>query len=405
MTQDQPAVRSIAWPEIFPWLMIFRSFSLAISMPVLVLATIGVLATPIGWWIGSAVLPNGIPAKAMQQEVAARRTWPVQSAAWQRVTSSTGVLPSKTFAWTGPIQQVATDTVQPFVQLFQRPITWRRFAYYLIGGLWTLFIWSILGGAITRIATIRLGRNDREGMFEAIGFALKRLPAYFGGPLFPLLGIVVIVIMCLPVGWLMHFDVGVFIAGLLWLPVLFGGLFITILLLGLLFGWPLMWGTTSAEEMGDVFEATQRSYSYTFGRPLHYAFYALLALLLGSIGFIVVQYFAEAVIQLSQWAVSWGVGEARWQAIAKANSGIVLIGYTIMRLLNGIVLAVASAYRYGFFWSAVAAIYLLLRRDVDQTEFDDVYVPSDHERYGLPELIKDEHGVPAVNQDATEQSG
>ena len=402
MAADQSEIRAVAWTEVFPWLMIFRSFSLAISMPMLALATLGVLLTPIGWLAGELVLPDQVADVQVAPEIGARHVWPVESRAWQRVRSTPSAIPIQGLRWTGPMQRVFTDGLQPFRHLFERDITWPLFAYYLIGGVWTLLIWSVLGGAMTRMAAVRLGRNEREGMFESLGFAMKRFVAYFGAPLFPLLGIVVVVVMCLPVGWLIRWDPGVLIAGLLWFFVLVGSLLMMILLLGLAVGWPLMWGVTSVEEMGDIFEATQRSYSYTFGRPLRYLFYALLALLLGSAGFLLVQVFAEGVVALGGWAVSWGAGNARLAALHAADTSLVLIGQTMIQLLNGLVFTVASAYRYSFFWSAVAATYLLLRRDVDQTAFDDIYVLGVHERYGLPELSPDENGVPGVPGDAEE---
>lgn len=402
MAADPSEIRAIAWTEVFPWLMIFRSFSLAISMPMLVLATVGVLLTPIGWIAGESFLSVPEQPAPVARDVAVGHTWPFQSGAWQRVVSTPGGIRAEAITWTGPIQQVCIDGLHPFRQLFERKITWQVFGYYLVGGVWSLLIWSVLGGAMTRMAVVRLGRNDREGMFEALGFAVKRFTAYFGAPLFPLVGVIVFVLLCIPIGALMRWDAGVFVAGILWFFVLLGSLLMTILLLGLVFGWPLMWGVTSVEEMGDVFEATQRSYSYTFGRPLHYLFYASLALLLGAVGFQLVRIFAEGVVALSYWAVSWGAGNARLAEINAADSDLVFGGHMIIQFLNGLVVTVASAYRYSFFWSAVAATYLLLRRNVDQTEFDDIFVLGAHERYGLPELTRDEKGVPGVPEDASE---
>jgi hypothetical protein len=198
------------------------------------------------------------------------------------------------------------------------------------------------------------------------------------------LGVGVIVLFSIPVGLLLRLEVGIYLAAVLWVFVLLGGLISAVLLLGLVFGWPLMWGTISAEEMGDVFEASQRCYSYTFGRPLRYLFYILVALLIGSAGWVLVYYFAEAVLHLSGWAVSWGSGSERLARL-DGSSGAHLAA-SVIQALNGLVRSVASAYRYSFLWCAAASIYLLLRRDVDHTEMDDIYVEDEQKRYGLPPL-------------------
>jgi hypothetical protein len=61
----------------------------------------------------------------------------------------------------------------------------------------------------------------------------------------------------------------------------------------------------------------------------------------------------------------------------------------------GVVRSIATAFSYSFFWCLATAIYFLLRQDVDQTEFDEVYLEDAEEPYGLP-LKPDKHGVPTV---------
>jgi hypothetical protein len=61
------------------------------------------------------------------------------------------------------------------------------------------------------------------------------------------------------------------------------------------------------------------------------------------------------------------------------------------------VLTLATAFAISYFWCASAAIYLLLRRQVDAAELDDVYLDQQEERFGLPPLDE-------INGDATDQS-
>ena len=50
MSENRVELRSVAWREVFPWLVLVRVFRLAVSMPMLFLATVGVCLTPIGWY-------------------------------------------------------------------------------------------------------------------------------------------------------------------------------------------------------------------------------------------------------------------------------------------------------------------------------------------------------------------
>ena len=50
------------------------------------------------------------------------------------------------------------------------------------------------------------------------------------------------------------------------------------------------------------------------------------------------------------------------------------------------------AFVFSYFWTATTAIYFLLRRHVDATEMDEVYIPEEGE-HGLPPLDHDAAGV------------
>ena len=57
---------------------------------------------------------------------------------------------------------------------------------------------------------------------------------------------------------------------------------------------------------------------------------------------------------------------------------------------------VAAAFIHGLFWCMASAIYLLLRKEVDDTEMDEVYVIEERRTYDLPPLQSDEHGIPQI---------
>ncbi len=396
MADEAGTVRSVAWGEIFPWLMIFRALRLSISIPMLFLATLGTLLMPLGWWGAGFVMPAGgraVAAAAISDPLAQAIVVPPKG----EISSPTISVSWRVGDLFNPMLTAVACLVAPLRQLLRYEIGWSEFCYYGLGGLWNLLVWGFFGGAITRIAVMRLGREEREGLLDACRFVRRRLLAFVGAPLFALSGIAIVAALVTPVGWLMRWDVGVLLASLLWVLVLVGGLTFAIIVLGLLLGWPLMWGALSAEEMGDVFEGTQRSYSYVFGRPLHYAFYMLITLVAGSIMYYVASAFAQLTVYGSCWAVSWGSGLEVWSGGGVEDSGPALLGMSMIASLNALVLSVAAAFRYSFLWCAAGAAYLLLRRDSDQIEFDNVYLEDEPTRYGLPPLTIDAAGVPGVD--------
>jgi hypothetical protein len=279
-------------------------------------------------------------------------------------------------------------------------VPWSEFFYYLFGGCLTVAIWALIGGAITRVAVVHLGLEERVGLRDAVGYARRKWTSYFAAPLLPIIGIAMCAFPAFVAGVLMRLDLGVVLAGLLWPIVLLFGLAMAVLGLGLCFGWPLMWGTISSEN-SDAFDAISRSYAYTFQRPLHYLFYVLVAAVVGILGWFVVWGFVELLIALCRSGATWGASSARFlqleqavEASADASSGILLAGFRMVELFEGIVRAVGSAISYTYFWSATSAIYLLLRYDADRTELDEVALDEDSEtRFELPGLEEDEAGV------------
>jgi hypothetical protein len=67
--------------------------------------------------------------------------------------------------------------------------------------------------------------------------------------------------------------------------------------------------------------------------------------------------------------------------------------------------ALAAGYQAGFLWVAAVGVYLLLRKDIDGAEMDEVYV-EDEQEYGMPPLVDDPvTGIPEVNVNGGLQPG
>jgi hypothetical protein len=222
---------------------------------------------------------------------------------------------------------------------------------------------------------------------------------------------VVLLLLAVPIfllGLIMRADMGFALAGILWFLVILDGLIMALLGLGILFGWPLMWGTISAEG-SDSFDALSRCFAYTFQRPLQYAFYVLVAALFGALCWLIVSLFSDLVLNLTLWAAGWGAGEnglalvavhdvsrtGLWDTLhATTASGPLIFGVRLILFWVAFVRAVAASWSFAFFFVSMAGVYLLIRRDVDQTETDEVYLEESDDTYGMPPFDTDEAGVP-----------
>jgi hypothetical protein len=414
---QRTGLQELAWWEIFPWLSLIRCVRLALAPRMLFLAAVGLVATAVGWRVLGIVFPESsallaqhvvpatpdelqsLSAALNQDDVNSTWPWLTQEQRMPQLALEHG----SSYPLLRPLLISGEYLSRPFRALFRADIGVAAFFYALLCALWALTIWSIIGGAITRIAALELARESRLGLVGGLRFAITKWPAYFFGPLVPMLGVVLLVILGCLAGLLMRSDLIAVVIGIGWpimLAICFG---VAILLIGLAFGWPLMWPTISAEGT-DSFDALSRSYSYLFQRPLHYLFYALVAGFFGLLAACVVLLIAQLTVHLGFWAISWGTGLQRVGELKAAillpgeQAGMLSTAGYVLAFWTGAVMLVATAFLYSYFWTAATGIYFLLRQNLDGMEPDEVALgeTSDDPSYGLPPLAADELGVPRV---------
>ena len=123
--------------------------------------------------------------------------------------------------------------------------------------------------------------------------------------------------------------------------------------------------------------------------------------MLAVIGGVFVTVFANVVLYLTAWTVSWGAGGAPLSPDALV--GMQETYPTAVKLItfwSSAIGLLVLAYFYSFFFTAAVIIYHLLRHDVDGAEMDEVFLDPQEEQYGLPPVTTDENGVPAVANEA-----
>ncbi|MEX0978165.1 MAG: hypothetical protein WDZ48_04910, partial [Pirellulales bacterium] len=310
MADDRGTIRAIAWEQVFPSLRLFSALRMALNVKALVLAAIAVSGTVAGWRaLGQMFADSENPQLTAQIEVFGTWPWdqPVAAAPVERLASL------ETWQSHSPLLYAWSEISAPFLQMYEAP-NFANFTYLLCCALWSLVVWAFFGGAITRLAAVAFARQENASLGQLAAFLSPRLSAYVVAPLFPILGTFLMGAIMAVLGLLMRSEIGIMLASLVWPLVLLGGFMMAFLLIGLFFGFPLMWGSISAEGT-DAFGALSHAYSYVYQRPLKYLLYAVLAAIIGVPGWYLVSWFADWILKLSQWGISWGSGAAHWANI------------------------------------------------------------------------------------------
>ena len=328
-------IREIAWSDVFPWLNIVRAFRLAIAIRALVLGAIGILLTVTVW----GVIAEGLHIDWNDADMkAAAWLQPFADCPWIALVSNVPDQPQLPAAasregivfsnWKthDPLSASWSLLSSPATEgLTRTGFSLRALVCLILCGLTGAAIWAFFGAAICRTAAVRLAADEQVGVGAALRFACRKWSAYFAAPLLPIGGVLLATIAVFLLGLFMRTNPGLLLAGVLWPLVLVAGFLMAILLLGALFGWPLMWAAISAEGT-DSFDALSRTYAYVFQRPLRYLFYVAVAAVIGWLGWILVREFASGVIWLGYWAAGWGCGSAQIDAIRAGGGDLSTVG-------------------------------------------------------------------------------
>ncbi|MBI3271130.1 MAG: hypothetical protein HYZ53_19150 [Planctomycetes bacterium] len=253
-------------------------------------------------------------------------------------------------------------------------------------------IWSYFGGAITRIASIEIAKDERLETQKALEFVQQRYTSYFWSLVASVLGfffffLVNAVVASLGrvwgVGWLLQPLL------MLLLPLaLLAGFIMVLVGIGTLFGYPLFYPAISAEGT-DSFDAISRGFSYVYTKPWHYLLYQAVSAVYGAacVGF--VWTFGYLMIKLTIVSCSFGFGEERMhefvrfatnetsissfyrnEAYGGFFASLAAIAFTTWLVIAG---GFVLSYGISFFLSAQTMVYFLLRKKVDGIEMNEVF--------------------------------
>jgi hypothetical protein len=319
---------------------------------------------------------------------------------WFGRESVAGDNPLASYSEPGVIQSLLRFfTVGPLWLLMQHPL------YFILFGIYSLVLWAIFGGAISRIAAVHVARDQKMSIRSALRFSISKFLSFLFAPIIPLLIILalgVIVTIGSVLGNIPFF--GPIIVGALFFLALAAGFVMTLVLLGLLGGFNLMYPTIAVEG-SDSFDAISRSFSYLYALPWRLAFYTVVAVIYGALAYLFVRLFIFLMLAMAHKFVGMGMfvhanstaplWAAMWPSPATAarlsydvdfltlspgqSLGAFLISFWVY-----LVITILGAFAISFYFSANTIIYYLMRQEADTTAMDDVYLEQLDDE--IPEL-------------------
>ncbi|MEM6330187.1 MAG: hypothetical protein AAF790_08060 [Planctomycetota bacterium] len=236
--------------------------------------------------------------------------------------------------------------------------------WLVLVGLWRLAAWSLFGVAIARVAARHLTDNARPTAAESLRSSLQGWPRQIGGPAV----LLVLVAAVAGVLWLLGYAArvgAIEAATVLLFPVVIAIAAVGVVLAaGLAIGGPMML-VSHAVERPDGFDAVSVGFAYTLQRPIRLLAYWAQALV---VGVVVGALLAAAMDWLDAALGAWhaGRGELAPDAAGKpADSPVAVWTY----LLAWAPMVFHAAY----FWFAATGVFLLMRRDIDEKQADEIY--------------------------------
>jgi hypothetical protein len=306
-------------------------------------------------------------------------------------------------------------TVAPIWLLTQHPL------FFAIFGLLSLALWSLFGGAICRIAAVHVARDEKLSIRSALMFSGGKFLSFLFAPIIPLLivvGVGLLVTVGSAVANIPYF--GPIVVGAVFILALAAGFIMSLVLLGLIGGFNLMYPTVAVEG-SDSFDAISRSFSYLYARPWRLGFYTLVSVVYGAAAYLFVRFFIFLMLVLAHkfgglavvtsapstaplWSSLWPdpstSGRLSYEIDTLSLTFAQEIGARLIWLWVYLIIAMLGAFTVSFYFSANTIIYYLMRREVDATDLDDVYLEQIDDEFADPIVADAPAPEPAANKSA-----
>ena len=279
-----------------------------------------------------------------------------------------------------------------------------HWVYAIVLGIVWLGLASVFGGAIARLAAVQAARDEKISAPEALKFSIRKFVSFISAPLIPFVIVAFVFVLTMAPAAASGIPVlGEILIAVLSPLVLVAGFIMALVAIGGIGGMGLM-HPTIAVEGSDAFDAISRGFSYVYSRPWRSIFYNGCAIVYGGLCFLFVKLFVFVMLWLT-WmvlgALVWGgpagatdgaiTGDkiaAMWAQptmdnLHSVNWGLLqgweMVGAIGLSIWVGIVVSLLAAFVVSYAYSSQTLIYLLLRKRVDATDIDDVYIEETEE--------------------------
>lgn len=305
--------------------------------------------------------------------------------------------------WTGP--QGVLHSLQRLVLTGPGWALSKHPVHAILMTLLGLFVWSVFGGAIARIAAVHVARDEKISVRQALRFSISKFMSFFTAPLMPLILVAIIALILAALGWMteIRYLGGLLsvVMGLLFVIIIGIGVLVACAVVGTICGSGLMYPTIAVEG-SDAFDAVSRSFSYVFARPWKIAIYTFLGIIYAALTYAFLRFMVFLTLSLMHTFLTlWTQDTAPdgTTSIANAWQGPAAL-FDLHRPLESfnltaaesvaawaitfwayLFIALLAAYLLSFFVSANTIAYYLLRYDVDAAEIDDVYLEPTEEDF------------------------
>ncbi|MBE3095505.1 MAG: hypothetical protein IMZ55_06715 [Acidobacteria bacterium] len=435
MADEMRELQGIDWRRTFAFLEILRSFRLAANPAKIALCFLGLAAS-----VGVGVLVDQIPGIG-QTNVRVAGINPIEYRlaslgldAGSRTSFYDNVhyLLTKALWGQWAIPYVDGKTWGDFSAFAAAPVTaawdavalatayWQQARWFaLLTTVLMLAIWAFIGGAVTRMTAVRIAREESVPLKQALRFSAVRWPSTATCVLIPF-GVLVLVglVAYVPAGAVLAIPyAGEIVLGLALPLSLAMGLICALVFVGGMFSIGLQWPTIAAEG-ADSFDAISRSISYISSRPWRYIFYTLFATVYGCLTFIFVKFLTFLTLRITHTGISlfwsaftlgkggpdnklarlwdtptladpWRIAGGAEQFYAEAAA------QHLFEFWIWIVMGMMAAFLISFFFTSQTVAYFLLRKIVDATDMEEVYLEESEEeelplehKADSPEIVK-----------------
>jgi hypothetical protein len=277
---------------------------------------------------------------------------------------------------------------------FAGPMSLRRAAYLAFGTLWTVGTFAFGGGLLARRSLMEMGIRTSVGWIPSLKIVSARWFSMIWSTCMPLIAAAGLALIPVGLGFVARWGtVGEYVAFALLIPCVILVIAIGWLVSISLLGFTLNVCAILAEKMADAFDGLSRSAAYVFQRPLTIALLCGAATGLAFIGLHVVEFVLQIGWTAVESAFSIGFGKSFKRAFTSID------GFAEPRIagaLPAFVHLLQAGFLFSFLWSASSAAYLILRYEIDHTEFDELDLQEIGEPEAMPAVKTDADGVAEV---------